>query len=301
MSSPRALTGPLTAAQAQREAVALYGEIWRFVPSGIERARRWGSEWFAVTDPTRIVVDDRLVAHVGQTMVDLQLDGKRQRVAALHAVCVHPDYRGRGYGRLAMETALRRLDERGCRRVILWSEKLELYAKFGFRPIAEHVFACPAPSPAAVASRSLDPDDATDLAILRRLIAERTPISAGHAAADNGWHFLIDLGLANPKLGTLRYLPEHDAIVVGEASEDSPDDTLCVYDVIASRIPTLAEVVGAFREHRFSTIELHVSPDRLAPEAVAKPHPEIDRLLVRGDDLAPADGRPFAFSPFVRT
>lgn len=292
-------TEPLQDPALRRAALELYASAWPPLPRAIADARRLGSEWFAVSTPSFLMEGERMVAHAGQVWCDLLLDGRRSRVAALHAVVVDPEHRGRGHGRAVLEAALARLDALGAERVILWSEKVALYERFGFRPVAESAFRLPAPAPDAVEQRALDLDHPHDQRLLRRLLAQRTPVSARHAALDDGWHFLIDCAIERPPAGSMRYLPAREAIVVASPTGRS---TLRVLDVVARELPELAAIAGAFPDAgRVDTIELLFSPDRLAPRARAFAHPLEDVLQVRGADLRSPQAEPFAFSPFART
>ena len=78
--------------------------------------------------------------------------------------------------------------------------------------------------------------------------------------------------------------------------------TLRVVDVLGRELPDLAEIVGAFGDTgQARTVELLLSPDRLAPDATPVAHPFEDVLQVRGLDPRPAVAERFAFSPFTRT
>src|SRR5262245_2848154 len=65
--------------------------------------------------------------------------------------------------------------------VILTTLIPDLYAKFGFRPLGEHAFvralASPRPAHVRPACRVLSAEVPDDIVRLRRLLAERTPVS----------------------------------------------------------------------------------------------------------------------------
>lgn len=208
----------------QSAALELYGRIWPRLPEAIAQARRWGSEWFDVSTPSFLMDGDRMIAHVGQVWCDLVVGGSRTKVAALHAVLVDPDLHGRGHGRAVIEAALERLDAMGAERVILWSEKVDFYERFGFRAVRESAFRCAAPTPTSVSSRGLDLQSPPDVTRLRELLAERVPVSDRYAAADDGWHFWIDCAIDSPAAESIRYLPDHNAVVIARRS--APSSTL---------------------------------------------------------------------------
>jgi GNAT superfamily N-acetyltransferase len=278
------------------QVLELYAEVWPDLPAGIARARRLGSEWFDVSTPFVARDADVVVAHVGVVTVDLWIERRRQRPAAVHAVCVHPDHRGRGLGRETMQRALDWVDAQGFESCILWSEKTDFYRRFGFRRCEESVFVGPAPVTRGVAGRRLDLDDEGDRGILSDLLARRTPVSDRAAAADTGWHFLVDLGLWREGQSYLWLLEDEQCLVVAERRGDE----LHLYDLVAESPPDLARLVAAV-PGRSERVVSYVTPDRFAADLRPAPHPSEGILHVRGAPLInPALG-PFAFSPLVQT
>ena len=281
----------------------LYGTVWPFVPPGIERARGWGAEWFEVSTAHTIRHGGQLVAHAGVIECELALGGAPCSVTALHAVCVHPDFRGEGLGRAVVETALESIDAAGRERVILWSEKVEFYAKFGFRPWRESAFQIEAPRAVATDATACDPDRPEDLARLHAAFRARRPVSAGLAAADSGWHFLINLGLWSEAVGSPpreRLAILADGVVLAYALGS---DQLELHDVIGARLPSLSEIVGAVESiegKRVGKVRFGFTPDRLAPGATPCASDDEDVLMIRGAPLSPEDA-PFALSPYSRT
>ena len=281
-------------------ALELYGAVWPHVPPGIEQALVWGADWFALSTPFVVEDDERLVAHAGVIPCRWWVEGRPVEVAAIHGVCVHPEHRGRGHGRRVLERALTWIDGGPWSITVLWSEKVEFYRKFGFHPRPECLFTGPCPTSVPAASRRLDPHHGTDLALLRRLLASRRPISERIAAADSGDHFLIDLALWGEAASFLHYLPDHDTVVVAEVE----DGWLRLYDLVAmGEPPALGTVAGAVvGEEGVERVEIYFTPDRLPGISAlkAQEHSWEDLLMVRGDLAVVEDGA-FALSPFIRT
>ncbi len=89
---------------------------------------------------TRLVVRDgrRLIAH-GAYLVREIVDGSGRtllRLANIGAVCVAPEARGRGLGRRIIEALLEHGAGAGLDGAILWTDKPDFYARFGFAPAA---------------------------------------------------------------------------------------------------------------------------------------------------------------------
>lgn len=290
-----------------RAALDLYGAVWPHVPPGIERARAMGADWFRVSTPFTVPESDgdRLLAHAGVITCRWTLDGQPLEVAAVHGVCVHPDHRGRGLCRRVMEEALDHIDRSGAVTTILWSEKVDLYRKFGFEPTPESVFVGPAPKPEPVRAFPLDLEDPDHQRRLQRALDHRAPVSKRLAAADAGEHFFIDLALWDEARQFLVALPDHDAVAVCEV--EGP--LMRLYDVLGPRIPSAGALVGA-AETAFDTtverLEVYFTPDHLldlgCPLGLEPcPHPIEDILMVRGRPLEQPSMGPFALSPFTRT
>lgn len=280
-------------------AFELYGAVWEHVPPGIEQARVWGGDWFQVSTPFLVRSEDRLLAHAGVIECDLTVAGKRRKIAAIHGVCVHPDHRGQGLGREVLEAALTHIAGRSETTTILWSEKVDLYRKFGFEPCVESLFTAPAPMARPTRAIRLDLAEPESRARLVVTLRERQPISGIIAAADPGWHFLINLALWAESKGFLVALPEHKAVMVAEIE----GTLLRLYDVLGPGLPPVANLVGAAQAVSGTTIEhleIYFSPDQLDLETQAGPHPFEDVLMVRGAPL-PDEDLPFALSPFTRT
>ncbi len=298
----------------RQRALDLYGAVWPHVPPGIRLAAGWGGDWFEVSTPLLVRGRDRILAHAGLIACDLAFRGQPVRVAALHGVCVHPDHRGHGLARRVLEEALTHAEQAGFETVILWSEKLDLYRRFGFEPVPECRFVGALPEdwterlPEIEAEvLEVTPSAGRRVDLLRRLLRQRMPVSEGLAAADRGWHFWIDLGLWKAAADvTVVYVPAVDSVVVCELAPD----VLRLYDVITASMPS-AEVLlaGALRALAGvdgsqaavpERLEIFFTPDRLGLDLKPALHSWEDMLMVRGRPL-PGTSAAFALSPLTRT
>lgn len=119
---------------------ALWDTVWGFLRAKEALAGRLGFPWREISTPFAAVVDGRVVAHVGLMGVPAAVGGTEITIGAIHAVCVAAELRGRGIGRTMIAAGLAEADRRGYPAVVLASEKVALYAKFGFRPRRIHWF-----------------------------------------------------------------------------------------------------------------------------------------------------------------
>lgn len=274
--------------------LALLGHAWPRLPEAVACARAWGADWCEHSQPFVESVDGVPVAHVGVMEIPVVIDGQEETLAGVHAVCTHPDHRGRGHFRAAMERAIAFVDAR-YPRAVLWANDKRIYQHFGFREHAEHTFAGPLRSGAQARGRRLSLDDDRDRAELREAYERRTPVSARCGSRDPGWLALINLALwRTPPL--IVALDEPRCIVVYGLAEG----TLRLHDVIATAMPTLADLATALGPG-FSRVEIGFAPDELGADGLrARAAAEDDDvLMVRGPALP--TGVVFALSPFSHT
>ena len=233
---------------------------------------------------TMVEASSRCVAGLQCRILRLTGEGESFEAAALRNVAVAADWRGLGLMRDLVERALAWCDSQAAT-TLLYAETQDLYARFGFAPLPQHAFEGEAPEPVGEASaRLLDPERNDEL--LGRLLATRGPVSSHCSVIDDG-------GLAAELLGggtwPMAYDAGLDAVIVHEIK----DDTLVLVDVVASRMPSAARVLGALgvRPVRLRTL---FPPDRLDWAGV--PIADDTGLMARGD-LPLAMRRPFRLPP----
>ena len=278
----------------------LYGDLFDLldvvfpgVREGAEEIRRYGASWESASTPYVRYEEGRIVSHVGVIPLPLVIAGRAERVGSVHAVATHPDHRRKGYYRALMEEAIADRAER-FETLILTTENPEYYEPFGFRVLREHRFrAAGGAGGREDALRPLDPGDAADLALLRRLVETRAPVSRVLGAGGAKAVFLFNEGRR-----PLLYCEELDALLCME--RDGP--RLLLHDVVAPDPPNLEEILKRIPGPVEETV-LHFAPDRIAPGAAAEPHlydfggPSY--LMARGPFAA--EGKPFALPRSART
>jgi predicted N-acetyltransferase YhbS len=139
--------------------------------------RALGTSWEAVSTPFMCLENGKAIAHVGVLELPLWIAGKPVTVGAIHGVCVHPDYRRRGYYRQCMTAALKYYRDR-YQTLILTTGQPALYEPFGFRVMPEHAFTASCNSRSTHNGfRVLNLQAANDQQILHRLLQDRRPVS----------------------------------------------------------------------------------------------------------------------------
>ncbi|MEQ1508593.1 MAG: hypothetical protein ABMB14_40550, partial [Myxococcota bacterium] len=212
--------------------------------------------------------------HVGVLAHPIRLDGEDRVVAGIHAVCAHPDARGRGHVRRLLELAVGWIDER-FDAAKLHTDYPDLYAKVGFRVAPTFRFHTAARGGGGPAVR-LAPD--RDHARITAALAARVPASDRFATRDPGWLTWIDAALARSLDRWFVGVPGAPWIAAIEVA----DRVLTVHDVIGPELPPLDAVLHAVAEP-FDRVEWSFAPDRFDPDARPVEVPASDGVLqVRG-------------------
>ncbi len=276
----------------------LLGGVWKGLPTAVARARGWGADWVAHSEAFVEVRHGQVVAHVGVMEIAATIDGREQVLAGIHAVCTHPEHRGQGLMRRTMDRALTWVDAR-YPSAVLWANDRAIYERFGFvaRPESMFAFAPDGPSLNADASdaRQLSLGVPDDLALVRSMLASRSPVSSLCGSREPGWLFLIDLALWGERAPIVAHVAALDCIAVYEIN----DGVLRLYDVVASRLPALAALVSHLGPGvREVTVFFGTDAFSDARSLPALPTSLYDFLMVRGAPLPAVV--PLAFSPLSR-
>ena len=226
----------------------------------------------------------RCIAGLEVCALDLVVDRVDVAFAALRLVGVAPSHRGSGLFRDLVPRALEWCDAHGP--TLLYTAVHGLYTPFGFAPLAQHAFVGPAPAPTVGVPPAKPIDAARARVLIDRLAPSRTPVS--WQCAIRGATGLLRASLDDDDLA-LAYSEDLDALLVHE----SDGDELVLVDVIAARMPAIAEIVAALRVDARRLRVLFPS-DRLGWEGT----PERDEtgLMIRGSVPA-AMRRPFMLPP----
>jgi predicted N-acetyltransferase YhbS len=255
--------------------------------------RSLGVPWESASTPFFYLKDGRVVSHVGVIEIPLVLMGQPVRVGSLHAVATHPGYRRRGYYGLLMEEALQECGK-SYETLILTTENPEYYEPFGFRIVEEHCFQLRHHSPGdSDGLRLIDTQASRDVALLHRLLETREPVSRVVGVVNEKAVFCFNEGRR-----PLRYAEDLDAIVCMELD----GARLRLFDVVGPKLPPLAELMERVPQGS-DEVSFYFAPDRLAPEAKAKPyvldHDGPSHLMARGPFAA--EGHPFTLPRSART
>lgn len=255
-------------------------------------AKSMGASWESVSTPFISFEGERAISHVGVIEIPLVLMGRKVKVGSIHGVATHPDHRGRGYFRRAMEAALQYCDGR-YETLILTTEHPEYFEPFGFRVLTEHGFKATCNSKGRDGLRLLDTESASDIALLHRLLEMRESVSNIVGVINEKGVFCFNEG-SRP----LRYAPELDVVVCMEMEETQ----LKLFDIVGPKMPTLTSLLETIPRD-VEEVWINFSPDKLSVETEATSrlfdHDGPSHLMARGP--FDAESRQFSLPRSART
>ena len=246
-------------------------------------ARPLGCRWEEISTPFVYRDGGRPVSHVGVLEIPMVLEGREVRAGGIHAVCTHPDFRGRGLYKTLMSEVMRWCEDR-CQTLVLTTSQPFLYEPFGFRVMPECRFTgLLAGFPEGQGVRQLDFGRARDVALLRRVLSARAPVSLLLGIVREQAVFAF-----NETLRPLHYSDKLDVVL----SLEIEGTTLLLFDVVGKKPPHLFEIVEMVPAP-IERVEVYFCPDQLGGDLTPESHilSGDDLLMVRGS--FPLEGKPF--------
>jgi predicted N-acetyltransferase YhbS len=270
----------------------------KFVPRIFPRVsyRSWYEHggWDADYVAYALVDGDSIVANASLSRNDLVLQGENIEGWQLGAVGTLPDHRGQGLQNQLIPRLL--AQTRADELVFLFAnhQVIDFYPRFGFVRAQECLFRAEhRATPESPALRALDLASEDDHALLRRIAAKAEPVTTLFGARDYAGTILWYWSNFYPK--GLRYLPESDAILI----VDQSDELLRIYDVLTSTPIALAAQIPRLISKPITQLEFGFTPTRYWPSAVPGSDYTDSPLFVRGPNRLP--DRAFKFPMLAQT
>jgi len=186
---------------------SIFPGIKKIALSGMQHGARWED----ISLP--FVIKDRgeIVAHLGIIPMDVILNNKRQRLAALHGICVKESHRRRGLFNTLMEEAMSYIKQH-FDASLFFTDKYDAYKKYPFKLRKEYnfIYNIRKSEQTHPGLRILDLNNLADLDLIKKLVANRLPLSDKFNLLNGVELFIYDV--LNKKIF---YSDEHDVIVVG--------------------------------------------------------------------------------------
>lgn len=232
------------------------------------------------------------VSHVGFIEYPVLIEGQWHKGGAFHAVCTKGAYRGQGFSSSTIQEALMWAEEK-YEFVFLFTEIPWFYERFSFQIVPEYRFHLPCRQ--MKGSKALNSVSCSkDKGLFLSCFQSRSPVSKRLWVKDDGTISSFNtLIFSYPLFWSLYHSPSLNCMF----SFELKDKTLHLYDVIASQMPTLDQILdhlpGAIEE-----IYFYFSPDLFTGEALPE-HYLYDNghLMVHGKWK---QDKPFMIAPLSR-
>ncbi|MBP7175089.1 MAG: GNAT family N-acetyltransferase [Thermoclostridium sp.] len=200
---------------------------------------------------------DQIIANVSANLLSWVVQGKQLNVIQIGTVMTHPDYRKKGLASQLMQHILKTYEEQ-CDLFYLFGEPTVkgFYESFGFIPIQETCYhtelVVNGKSPSFV--RKLNLSEPGDMDIIRRLTAERAPLSdqfwVGNTSSLLAWHLL------NVYPDEIYYIEQLDAIVLFKVE----GEVINLYDIVCRNHVPLEEVIEYLVPDGKYKVKFHYTP-----------------------------------------
>jgi GNAT superfamily N-acetyltransferase len=223
-----------------------------------ERRGFWDREHYL---PYSLFDGDRVVASLCVYSLDLRVDGERRRIGQFSGVGTAPGRRRQGLNRWLTERAIEELGPSHDGFFLFSTEgAVPFYRACGFEPLLERgrVLAVEAVRPRAGA-RPLDLGSDGDLALLHRMVRDRTPVS--DVLASLGTRLTMFHALYGPP-DRILFVPELDVVVFRSVAAGR----LTLADVIGPRMPSFDELHPYLTDQPHREVRFGFGPDRMGVE-----------------------------------
>jgi predicted N-acetyltransferase YhbS len=232
------------------------------------------------------------LSHVALLECPVLIEGRWHNMGALHGICTKSTHRGQGLATELIQEALQWAKGR-CDAVFLFTEIPGFYEKLSFQRIQEYRFHLSYSHPKGTKLlRPLAAPQDNDLFL--RCFHEHEPVSKHLWVKDNGLIASFNALFATyPSYWSVHYSPTIDGLI----SYSLEDKTLHLFDVVASKIPSLNAILDHMPSE-INDIYFYFSPDRFTAEATPEPYLyDKCHLLIHGEWPIT---RPFMISPLSR-
>lgn len=220
--------------------------------------------------PFSYAAGEQIIANVSVNLLDLIIDGRRQKAIQLGTVMTHPDYRQKGLSRALMDKVLEEYSG-SCDFMYLFANDtvLDFYPKFGFGPAEEHLFTASyqpqSPEKQSVV-RKLSGSRAEDLAFVYTFAALRQPVS--QLFGTDCTQGLLMFYCLNVFSEHIYYLEDEDVISICQQENNQ----LHIYDIISRAEVDIHSILSRLAGSGTESIVFHFTPDYSGIEFEATPY-----------------------------
>lgn len=209
-----------------------------------------------------IVEDNKIVANVSASLLDLVIDHKSYKAIQIGTVMTHPDYRGRGYARQLLDEVIEHYEQQTDFIYLFANDKvLDFYTKFGFSERQQSTYKVHASNISQTPSQlqKLSMDSEKDRLLLFDFATNRVPISQAFGTQNSAGllMFYAIVALRNE----IYY--DQDKKVIYIVQEQGP--VMTVYDILTKQPRPLSELLATINSETLQQFDLFFTPDHDIP------------------------------------
>ncbi len=222
---------------------------------------KYNASWSEASTPFIVEQKGEIIAHAGVLPITLMLNEKEHHTAAIHAVCVKPEHRGKGHFKQLMQEVMPYL-EANFDSSILFTEKPYLYKNYPYKiMLPEYDFVVTEKIKFNTNNsdlRILHLDNPADLKIVENLLFSRVPLSNQLSVFNKYGQSLFILNTMGRKIV---YSEKLNTLIIF----DITDGALYIKEIISSEQRNFSDVVELIPDH-FEKIILQFCPDKFLDE-----------------------------------
>ncbi|WP_442599808.1 GNAT family N-acetyltransferase [Neobacillus sp. D3-1R] len=213
----------------------------------------WSSKYI----PYSVIIHDQVIANVSVNLLELVVHNNKWSAVQIGTVMTHPDFRGKGFSQLLMNTVLADYKDVDLIYLFANSSVLDFYPKFGFKPHNEVSYTLDYFNNAdyPIEFTKLNGRKKEDLDIIYQHAKRRLPVSSLFGTANTAE--LLLYYCLNVFYENIYFLKEENTIVICKTE----DNHLHVYDVICDTQKDILKLLHVFTTKETKEIVFHFTPD----------------------------------------
>lgn len=221
-------------------------------------AMKYDACWDKDSTPFLIEENGEIIAHLGVIPLEVMLNHKKHRVAALHGICTKEALRGRGFFKQLMQEAMRYI-ESNYDTAILFTDQPSLYTPYRFSVLPEYDFVIDSLNIKKVVSdlRLLSLDNVNDLNTIQKLLSNHVPLSNQMSLINESTLFLL-----NNLTNKLYFSQQLNMVIIFEIK----DQCLLIKDILSQRQLAIDEIISILPDD-YEKVILQFCPDKFTSHA----------------------------------
>lgn len=217
------------------------------------KAIKYDACWDKKSTPFIIEENGEIVAHLGVMSLEIMLNQKNRRVAALHGICTKEAFRGRGLFKQLMQEAMKYI-ENNFDTAILFTDQPSLYVPYRFSVLPEYDFIIDSLNIKKVPSdfRLLSFDNKNDLSVIQELLSHSLLLSNQMSLVNESTLFIL-----NNLTHKLYYSQQLHAVIIFEINEQC----LFIKDILSPKQLPI-DVIVSMMHGDYAKVILQFFPDK---------------------------------------